>query len=201
MMSPPVNYFSLLSFHPCRRSIMDPPAAGIWELGPFQLSQMTASTKKDLTLCHDCPLTLWSVGGKNSARLPKTTAALLHHPLLWPTPSLYTPTLLSCPYLSADPGRVHKRPIRSIAGHIYKWKRPNNGAVREKNEETEGHSQMWRWVGRWGGGRKEQRPIVTKHPSMEGRKKPGLRGGDEAMPALYTRTLTGVMKGGKKKRK
>lgn len=56
-------------------------------------------------------------------------------------------------------------------------------------------------MGRWGGGRKEQRPIVTKHPSMEGRKKPGLRGGDEAMPALYTRTLTGVMKGGKKKRK
>lgn len=159
----------MLNFCPGRRSIVDPAAAGIWELGPFQLSQMTASTKKDLTLCHNCLVTLWSAGGKQkkqkkNTRLPKTTAALLHHPLPWPTLSLYTPTLLSCPYLAADPGRLHKRPIRSIAGHIYKWKRPNNGAVREKNERTEGHSQMWRWVGRWGGGRKEQRPIVTKTP-------------------------------------
>lgn len=33
--------------------------------------------------------------------------------------------------------------------------RLNNGAVREKNEETEGHSQMWMWVwtGEGGGGR------------------------------------------------
>lgn len=49
-------------------------------------------------------------------------------------------------------------------------------------------------MGRWGGGRKEHRPIVTKHPpphapALRGRKKTGLRGGEEAMVAFCTRTL------------
>lgn len=50
------------------------------ELGLFQPSQMTAPTKKDLTLCHNCPLTLWPARKKNSTRLPKPTAPLPRHP-------------------------------------------------------------------------------------------------------------------------
>lgn len=64
---------------------------------------------------------------------------------------------------------------------------------------------MWRWVGRWGGGRKELCPIVTKRPPppppTEGRKKTGLRGSEEAVVAFYTRTSTEEMNGGKKREK
>lgn len=57
------------------------------ELGPSQPSQMTAHTKKDLTLCHNCPLTL-RPASKHSTRLPKPTTLLpsppstLTHPLI-----------------------------------------------------------------------------------------------------------------------
>lgn len=57
--------------------------------------------------------------------------------------------------------------------------------------------------GRWGGGVGEGRsnvPLLPNTPPMEGRKKPGLRGGEEAMAAFYTRTPTEVMKGGKKRK-
>lgn len=144
------------------------------ELGPSQPSQMTAHTKKDLTLCHNCPLSLWSAR-KNSTRLLKATPpsppSTMTHPLFVSTHPL------PCPYFSPDPGRVHKRPIRSIAGHIYKWKRPNNGAVREKNEQTEGHSQMWRWVGRGKEGAASH--CCPPHLQIEGRKKEGLGRGEE----------------------
>lgn len=58
--------------------------------------------------------------------------------------------------------------------------------------------------GGWGGGVGEGRsnvPLLPNAPPMEGRKKTGLRGGEEAMVAFYTRTLTEEMNGGKKKKK
>lgn len=114
---------------------------------------------------------------QNSTRLlnplPLHHLATLNHD---PPPSLHCG-----PYLSPDPGRVHKRPIRSIAGHIYKWKRLNNGAVREKNEKTEGHSQMWRCKGRGEEGAASHCcPRHRHHPALvEGRKKGGLARGEE----------------------
>lgn len=50
-------------------------------LGFAQPSQMTAHTKKDLTLCHNCPLTLWPA---NRTRLPPA-------PPLYPTPPSSAP--------------------------------------------------------------------------------------------------------------
>lgn len=48
---------------------------------------------------------------------------------------------------------------------------------------------MWRCVGRWNWGRKEQRSIVFNHPPVQGRKKGGLGRGEEvnykAIVAFY----------------
>lgn len=88
-----LSLWSFLHFIPtCRPIPLHPTGgtAGCRNAGPSQPSQMTAHTKKDLTLCHNCPLTLRPAkGGKKTKqhKTPESTAPPpSRHPQPWPTP-------------------------------------------------------------------------------------------------------------------
>ncbi len=154
------------------------------ELGPSQPSQMTAHTKKDLTLCHNCSLTRWPAR-KNSTRLPKlnpppplTTLNPDPPPHCIHPPSSPAPTFLLTPAACIkDPSEVSLATFTSERGPIM--------------ERLGRRMRRQRGTHRCGEGWEEGPASHCCHPPpIEGRKKGGLGRGEEVKQevkvAFYT---------------
>lgn len=133
---------------------------------------MTASTKKDLTLCHNCPLTLRSVRGgggpQGSLKQPQPSFNTLYpdppphciHPPSSPAPtSLLTPAMCI-----KDPSEVSLATFTSERGPI--MERLERRMRRQRGTHRCG--------GRWGGGVGEGRSNVPLLPNT-----PPPNGGEE----------------------